>query len=81
MNDKEFLEKITNTRKEVNHLIDDLVKEAIEAFPTYEEAVSAIKQGKFLSCGNTGQLIIDETVKKIQNIALKKATNDSDSIW
>lgn len=81
MNDKEFLEKITNTRKEVNHLIDDLVKEAIEAFPTYEEAVAAIKKGKFLLWGNIGQLVIDEAVEKIQNIALKKATNDSDSVW
>lgn len=74
MNDKEFLEKITNTRKEVNHLIDDLVKEAIEAFPTYAEAVTAIKQGKFLLWGNIGQLIIDEAIKKIQDIALQKPT-------
>lgn len=74
MNDKEFLEKITSTRKEVNHLIDNLVKEAIEAFPTYEEAVSAIKQGKFILWGNIGQLIIDEAVEKIQSMALQKPT-------
>lgn len=74
MNDKEFLEKITNTRKEVNHLIDDLVKEAIEAFPTYGEAVAAIKQGKFILWGNIGQLIIDEAVEKIQSMALQKPT-------
>lgn len=74
MNDKEFLEKITNTRKEVNLLIDDLVKEALEAFPTYEKAVAAIKQGKFILWGNIGQLIIDEAVEKIQSMALQKPT-------
>lgn len=74
MNDKEFLEKLKNTRYEINNLIDDLVKEVLKAFPNYAEAITAIRQGKFLLWGNVGQLIIEEAIEKNQNKALKKPT-------
>lgn len=48
MNDKKFLEKLERTRFDINRLIDDLVKEALESFSTYVEAIEAIRKSKFI---------------------------------
>ncbi|MQW23209.1 MULTISPECIES: hypothetical protein [unclassified Lactococcus] len=74
MNDKEFIEKLTACRNATNELIDQLVDEALYAFPTYAEAIKAVKQGKFLLWGDTGGFIIEEAVKKIEKIAISKPT-------
>ena len=74
MNDKKFLEKLERTRFDINGLIDDLVKEALEAFSTYDEGVEAIRKSKFILWGSVGELIISESIKKIEKIALKKPT-------
>lgn len=74
MNDKKFLENLANTRNEINLLIDTLVKEALETFSTYSEAVEALRKEKFLLWGSIGELIICEAINKIEKIALKKPT-------
>lgn len=48
MNEKKFLEKLERTRFDINRLIDDLVKEGLESFSTYDEAVEAIRKSKFI---------------------------------
>ena len=74
MNDKKFLEKLERTRFDINRLIDDLVKEGLESFSTYDEAVEAILKSKFILWGSVGELIISESINKIEKIALKKPT-------
>lgn len=74
MNDKKFLEKLERTRFDINRLIDDLVKEALESFSTYDEAIEAIRKSKFILWGSVGELIISESINKIEKIALKKPT-------
>jgi hypothetical protein len=76
MNDKIFLEKLERTRFDINRLIDNLVKEALETFSTYDEAVEAIRKEKFFLWGSTGELIIREAINKIEKIALKKPTKN-----
>lgn len=76
MNDKKFLEKLKRTRFDINCLIDNLVKEVLETFSTYEEAVEALRKEKFLLWGSIGELIIREAINKIEKIALKKPTKE-----
>lgn len=76
MNDKKFLEKLKKTQFEIDLLIDDLIKEALKAFPTYDEAIQSIQKQKFLLWGSTGELIIREAINKIEKIALKKPTKE-----
>lgn len=76
MNDKKFLEKLERTRFDINRLIGDLVEEALESFSTYVEAIEAIRKSKFILWGSVGELIISESINKIEKIALKKPTKN-----
>ena len=74
MNDKNFTENLTECRNKISELIDSLVKESLESFSTYDEAVREIRKCKFILWGNVGELIIQESIKRVQEIALKKPT-------
>lgn len=69
------LQKFTAVRNDVNSIIDELVKESLSDFETFEEAIQAIKKLKWQLIGYLGEAIINEAIEKIQKIALKKATD------
>ncbi|MDN5624886.1 hypothetical protein RO490_07525 [Lactococcus petauri] len=72
------IDQFIKARNDVNSIIDNLVSEVLENFDTYEEAIKAINKTKWDMAGSLGHYIIEEAGRRIKNIALKKATKDSD---
>ncbi|BBM19800.1 MULTISPECIES: hypothetical protein [Enterococcus] len=71
---KKIIDDFSTCRNDVEKLIDELINETLAIFDSYEEAIQAIRQLKYNLTGPIGFLIIEESIKKIESIALKKAT-------
>lgn len=71
--DQKQRELFQECRNKVNGLIDELVREVLQDFDTYEEAISALNDLIFELYGNVGAVLIEESIKRIQSISLKKS--------
>lgn len=72
---KATIDKYVCARNSIDKVIDDLVKESLNDFDTYGDAINAIKKMQWDLAGSLGKLVIDIAVEKVHQIALKKATN------
>lgn len=71
---KKMLEALTDTRHQVTALVNKIVEEALDIYPTYGEAKDAIRRARFELSGSVGSFIMEEAIEKINRIALEKPT-------
>ena len=64
-----IIEAFYQTEKDIQTTINNLVNEYLSKFDTFREALSLLNDQKRITKSDIGKLIIDETIKKIANLA------------
>ncbi|MDC0825475.1 hypothetical protein [Lactococcus petauri] len=68
------IDQFIKARNEINGIIDNLVKESLNDFDTYEEAIQAINKTKWDMPGLLGKYVVEEAINRIEKLSLKNTT-------
>ena len=64
-----IIEAFYQTEKDIQTIINNLVNEYLSKFDTFREALNLLNDQKRITNSNIGKFIIDETIKRIAELA------------